>query len=103
MTRAERAAELFGQGDRLWDEGEVRKAVKRFRAAALAGSGDAQCRLGDAYDSGMGVHRNQSRAIRWYLRAVAKRNVFAAHNLAILYRNAGEPRLAAKWMKRTIR
>ena len=63
------------------------KAVDLFRKAADQNDGDAQYNLGWAYESGLGVAKDQQRAIGWYSKAASNRNVLALRRLDSLSDN----------------
>lgn len=60
-------------------------AFKLYHDAALAGSGDAQNNLGNAYKNGNGTDVNEKEAFKWYYIGALKGNKFAEYNLAVCY------------------
>jgi TPR repeat protein len=77
-------------------------AVRLFRRAAQSGDGEAASALGRAYDIGQGVQRNTALAIKWYRRAVKQGETIAAANMATVYRDQGQLRLAHQWYIRAM-
>lgn len=61
------------------------RAFKLYHEAALAGSGNAQNNLGDAYKDGKGTDVNKQEAFKWYYIGAMKGNKFAEYNLAVCY------------------
>jgi uncharacterized protein len=78
-----------------------RAAVAWLHKGAMSGDATAASSLGYAYDTGLGAKRNVKEAIRWYRRAVRGGSSTAATNLATIYRDAGNSRLAFQWWKRS--
>ncbi|MEO8202374.1 MAG: FimV/HubP family polar landmark protein [Betaproteobacteria bacterium] len=69
----EQAAERFEEGGRLERSGDMAAAMKAYLAAGEAGSGPAQKRLGDIYNTGNAVvARDYETALRWYQKARAQ-------------------------------
>ena len=58
-----------------------RKDVGALTALAEAGNADAQNRLGNMYDEGLGVVKNQAAALRWYRASAEQGYVKAQYNL----------------------
>lgn len=83
-----------------WDDGNFYRAFRLFLAGAKAGDVSCQSNLGYFYDNGIGVTKNLKEAARWYLEACEiGHSSSGAHNLAILYRDAGELKNAKKYFK----
>ena len=63
------------------------RAYRLFRQLAVAGaSRNASWQVGFCLDQGLGVARNQSAAVEWYLRAATRDDKpEAMHNLALCY------------------
>jgi TPR repeat protein len=62
--------------------------LSRLLQKAEGGDAEAQFRLGLAYDTGIGVKRDCSRAADWYRKAANSGNPGAQNNLAGLYLRA---------------
>ncbi len=66
LTR-EQAAELFAQGERYERSHDLHAAMGAYAAAAEAGDGYAQKKLGDFYGSGnAAVERDYETSLKWY-------------------------------------
>ena len=58
----------------------------RARLLALAQElADAQCNLGLCYQTGRGVPKSGSEAVRWFIKAARQGNKTAQHNLGLHY------------------
>jgi TPR repeat protein len=92
---------LYRIADAAEEAGNHEFALQSYeRGAAL---GDAFCvfRLAHMYDvGGLGVEPDKVRAMELYRRAWRKRCPGAANNIAILYRERGNPRAMFQWFKR---
>ncbi len=62
------------------------EAIGELRAKAEAGDAGAQLALGQAYEDGNGLARNDDAAARWYRKAAEQGNPAAQNNLGIMYR-----------------
>lgn len=82
------------------EAGDFARALDLYeRGAAL---GDAACctGLGYMFDTGQGVEADKRRAMQCYKAAWRSRDVAAANNIAILYREGGDRRAMFRWFKR---
>ena len=68
-----------------WVQGNWLMAVKCYYKAARHGCADAQSKLGECYEIGMGVEQDDEEAIRWYTEAAIQGNGPALRNLAGYY------------------
>ncbi len=70
-----------------------------------AGLGDPECwvGLGVMFDVGQGVEVDKHRAMRCYKTAWRSRNLSAANNIAVLYREWGNKRAMFQWFERAAR
>ena len=75
-------------------------AVSLFRRAAAMGDATAAGSLGYAYDIGRGIRRNTTLALMWYRRAARLGDISAGANIATVYRDQGNFRLAHRWSLR---
>jgi len=75
-------------------------AVRLFRRAAESGDPTAAGALGYAYDVGRGIRRDEARALEWYRRAAHMGDTGAVANIATVYRDRGNLRLAHRWVLR---
>lgn len=77
-------------------------AARWFRAAAEAGSADAQYNLALMLAHGTGIKAEPKQALRWYLKAAESNHVQAQHNTAMMYLEGrgieAEPGTALKWL-----
>jgi TPR repeat protein len=84
-----------------WDARALRNAFRLFTECAEAGAIGCMLNLGYFYDEGLGVKKDKTRAMHWYKRAYRQGDSAAASNIAILYREAGRPRLCYQWFCRS--
>jgi hypothetical protein len=77
-------------------------AVRLLRRAVESGDENAEGSLGYAYDVGQGVRRDKALALEWYRRAVRHGDCGAASNIATVYRDRGDLRLAHRWALRAM-
>jgi len=87
-----------------YQNGDYVAAFERLSSLALQGNGDAEYQLGCLYQNGLGVSRNLTEAITWFLAAGDRNVTAAAATLGILYSlGLGVPRdmeLSAEWFSR---
>ena len=62
-------------------------AFKEFLAAANEGHVDSQFNVGLMYEQGIGVDKNEEKAVYWYGKSAAQGNSAAQYNLGVLYEN----------------
>jgi TPR repeat protein/S1-C subfamily serine protease len=60
-------------------------AIATVRKKAEAGDAGSQVQLGNAYDQGVGVSKDATKAVDWYRKAAAQGNIYAQHNLGSKY------------------
>lgn len=77
-----------------------RYAVRLLQLAAESGDSAAAAMLAYAYDVGKGVDRDGDLAIKWNRRAIKQGELIAPANLATIYRDQGNLRLAHYWYLR---
>lgn len=74
--------------------------------AAKGGDAKAQFRLGEIYQSGIGVNKNAVEAFKWYLKAAEQGNCVAQNNLGNMYFNGEGIRKneaeAVKWYMKAV-
>ncbi len=58
---------------------------ERLNELAEQGDGDAQFRLGVAYENGSGVPQDSAKAFAWYRRAAAQGYAYAQYALGVAY------------------
>jgi len=75
------------------------KALELWHRAAELGSSDAYYNIGIAYDSGLGVERDEKKANHYYELAAIRGDPYARHNLGAYEARAGNMDRALKhWM-----
>jgi uncharacterized protein len=94
--------DLFAQGCQLWDLGKDRAARRLFEQSAGAGDTGSLLNYGYFLEQGLGGARDVEQAMRCYRRAYRRGSAAAANNIAILYREASQPRRAEKWFERAL-
>lgn len=87
----------------LWDRGDNRGAFKLFSVLAAGGDSAAQLNLGYCFDCGLGVRKNQAKALYWYRRAYANGDSCGANNIGTIYRDRGQQRRALDWFERAVK
>lgn len=75
-------------------------SVRLLRRAAESGDPTAASALGYAYDVGQGIRRDKALALKWYRRAARIGSTTAVTNIATIYRDQGNLRLAHQWLLR---
>lgn len=88
----------------LYDRADPKVAYKIWEAAAKSGDADAQRRLAQIYEMGVGTEPDYKNAANWYRKAAEQGNHAAAMALAALY-EAGlgvdqDPEEARRWYER---
>lgn len=77
-------------------------AARWFRAAAEAGSADAQYNLALMLTHGTGIEADPKQALTWYLKAAKSNHVQAQHNTAMMYLEGrgieADTKTALKWL-----
>lgn len=101
-TRKARAESLFLRADEHEEQGKMRVAFRLMLAAAKLGSTSAQINVGNYYDDGRGVSQNRSAALYWYKRAYRRGDSSGAHNIGVVWRNAGKPQRSLYWFTRAV-
>ena len=92
---------LFRIADAAEGEGNLQLARQSFERGASLGSVECLTRLAYIYDVGLGVEADKALAMRLYQRAWRRgREIVAANNIAILYRERGDHRAMFKWFCR---
>ena len=65
----------------------LRKQFQEQKAAAEQGNAVAQCNLGICYANGMGVEKDEEKAVDWFFKAAEQGNANAQYNLGVCYHN----------------
>jgi TPR repeat protein len=64
---------------------DYKEAAKWYRQAADQGNAGAQNALGELYEAGQGVLRDQAEAAKWYRRAAEQGHAAGQYGLAVMY------------------
>jgi TPR repeat protein len=107
MTLAKRTRKLdleklFLEAERFEAMGDFKSAFKSLLAGARLGDSGGQANLGNFYASGKGSRKNLENAAYWYKRAYRNGAGYAASNLAIDRRSAGNIQSAVVWFRKAI-
>lgn len=86
---------------RFLDRGDLVAARRVLEPAAISGRADAQLMVGYCHD--VRGSRGRAEALRWYRKAVAGGEAAAASNIGVVYRDAGQTRLARRWFWRAFK
>lgn len=100
QTRPAPAPSIVKEGVDAWSRGEYRKAVDKWRPAAIAGDADAQFNLGQAYKLGRGVPVDLPVAEEWYRKAALQGHQQAEENYGLALFQNGKHGEAAPWLER---
>lgn len=91
----------FTEGVNAFLAQKYQLAITRLKPFAERGSAKAQSYLGSMYESGRGVERNYTEAIRWFLMAAEQSDAYSQSHLGYLYEKrlgAGrDEKVAAQW------
>jgi len=94
------AREMYEKGQRFYDKGNYREAIKWFTKAAKNGYPDAQSELGFMYMNGEGVPVNKSEGAKWLTKAGDNGDAMAQQALGYMYKNGdGVPQNMAEAKK----
>jgi TPR repeat protein len=77
----------FDEGVTAIEANNMPLAFEEFRESAEQGNNDSQFNLGLMYERGIGVEKDEQKAITWYRKAAEQGNPNAQFNLAVLYEN----------------
>jgi TPR repeat protein len=92
--------QCFIEGDVAEEAGDFNTARASFELGAALGDPYCWSRLGLMFDKGVGCDVDKATAMRCYRRAWQARDVVAANNIAVLYRETGNRRAMFQWFKR---
>ena len=84
-TTQSNVSTLLAMGDQFYNEKNYTKAVEYYTKAADQGNAQAQTRLGDCYNDGLGVKVDYAQAADWYQKAANQEYVLAQLYLGVLY------------------
>lgn len=77
-------------GYNAWQRGDFAAAVTEWRPLAIAGDGDAQFNLGQAYKVGRGVPVDLTQAEMWFRKAADQGHLAARDNLGLVLFQGGK-------------
>jgi TPR repeat protein len=100
--KGKRSSDDFARACEVWDGGDVKLAYRLFHSLALRGDLGAQLNVGYFFDQGIGVRRNETKALFWYRRAYRRKHASAANNIGTIYRDRGETDRAIRWFQRAV-
>ncbi len=75
----------YPRGLAAYERGDYATAHTEWLAAAEQGVAQAQYRLGDLYETGLGVGRDFIEASKWYRRAARQGHTVAQHMVGLTY------------------
>ena len=81
-------------------------AVDDVKVAAEKGDAAAQCQMGLFYMNGLGVDRDEDKAVEWLKKAARQNHAQAQYNLGIYYAKFSDKeaqRLAVKWLNEAVK
>ena len=124
-------ADVYENGDGALPNEDWKKSMQYYKRAAETGDAYAQCRLANAYATGLEVEKSAELALFWYTRSAEQGNPFAQYEVAMrvpdeegallwLFASAEQgfatamkelsdrlritdPRMAQKWLRRYYR
>ena len=93
------AEQIFQEGERLFEKGDLKSAVIKYHIAADKGSVEAWLELGGCYTHGWGVERNEEEAFKWYQKAAEQGNADACFIMLDNYSEGNEENVF-KWYQK---
>jgi TPR repeat protein len=102
MSSLYEMSDLVVEAYRLWDAGNNKRAFSLFAKAAERKESISYNTLGYFYDHGIGVKKNQEKALYWYKRAARVGDYVAQHNIGLCYLNIGNIERARFWLNRSV-
>ena len=94
----------FATGLRAYEQRDYATALSEWTPLANNGNTDAQVRVGQMFENGLGVPPNYTKASKWCRRAAEKGDAHGAYRLGVLYlKGAGvsqDNTQAVKWFRR---
>ena len=102
MARAHVERTKFERACAYEESGDYERAFRLFKSLALRGDSGAQLNVGYFYDRGLGVRRNQEKALYWYRRNYARGEASGANNIATVYRDRGDLKRAISWFLKAV-
>jgi TPR repeat protein len=87
---------------RILVRANVRAAARWYGLSASAENSTGQIHFGVLLSDGRGVRRDDAEALRWFKRALRQGDACAPNNIACVYRDRGNKRLAMFWYRRAV-
>ena len=91
-------SQAVAEAYRCWDAGKNKKAFELFLMAAEQREQLAYNMVGYFYDHGIGIRKDQAKAIYWYRRAARIDDAVAFYNLGLCYLGAKNRARAKFWL-----
>ena len=86
--KSEQAEDAWTQnriGDKYFDTSDYKAAAVWYEKAALQGDATAQSNIGYLYAQGLGVQKDDAKALYWYQKAADQGNAEGQQNLGLIY------------------
>ena len=97
-------ADLLADAKAAFDRGDYATAEKLWRPAAEGGNASAQASLGEMYETGRGVAKDEAEAVKWYRKAAEQGFATAQTDLGVMYRDgrgvAKDDAEAERWFRK---
>ncbi len=77
----------FDKGIAAYEADNLPLAYKEFLASAEEGHADSQFNVALMYEQGIGVEKDEKKAVEWYGKSAAQGNSAAQFNLGVMYEN----------------
>lgn len=77
----------FEKGIAAYQANDLPLAFKEFNASAKQGQADSQYNVALMYEHGIGVAKDETKAVNWYQKSALQGTAAAQFNLAVLYEN----------------
>lgn len=77
----------FEKGIMAYQANDLALAYKEFRASADEGHVDSQFNVALMFENGIGVEKDEKKALTWYEKSAQQGNAAAQYNLGVLYEN----------------
>jgi TPR repeat protein len=101
MTESHSGTDEHDIANALFEEGEYKEALERYRILAQGGSVNAQLRIGWMYHAGRGVDQDLDEAYRWYQKAADANSPAGQFYLGTLYRTQKQYQQAIEWVEKS--
>ena len=76
---------ILENGIKAFKAQKYTEALNLLQPLANHGNAEAQCIIGNIYHLGLGVEKNGSEALKWYLKSAKQGDPIASNNLAGIY------------------